>query len=101
MEKNKDVTEWVKQIDTILNANDIRHNNALVKILLKARTAIEKGEQGALARLSNDISWYLVVNRYQTPKPIIDLAQQIAKEPHQERGKLAFLQSLALSLIHR
>ncbi|MGT2943951.1 bacteriocin immunity protein [Streptococcus canis] len=56
MEKNKDVTEWVKQIDTILNANDIRHNNALVKILLKARTAIEKGEQGALARLSNDIS---------------------------------------------
>lgn len=44
---------------------------------------------------------HLVVNRYQAPKPVIDLAQQIAKEPHQERGKLAFLQSLTLSLIHR
>lgn len=99
--KNKEVTEWVKQIDTILTTDDIRYNNALVKIFLKARAAIEKGERDALARLSNDISWYLVLNKYEAPQPVIDFAQQIAKEPHKERGKLAFLQSLAPSLIHR
>ncbi|TNY48586.1 bacteriocin immunity protein, partial [Streptococcus pyogenes] len=48
----------------------------------------------------NDISWYLVLNKYEAPQPVIDFAQQIAKEPHKEKGKLAFLQSLALSLIH-
>lgn len=86
------------QIDSILNSDYLKNNKELKSIFLKARKDIEQGDRGALATLSSNISWYLVTHRYKAPKAVIEFAQEIAKEPYKERGKLAVLQMLALSL---
>lgn len=100
IKKNKnDMNGYLEPIEQILSSGVIKDNEKLRRVFLSAKESIEKGERDALARLSNDISWYLVTNKYQAPKEIIDFARQIAKEPSKERGKLAFLQMLALSLI--
>lgn len=96
--KNTELNEWLKQIDTILNSDFIQNNTELKKVFLEARKALENNENDALARLSNNISWYLITHKYEAPGAVIDFAQEIAKEPHKSRGKLAFLQMLALSL---
>lgn len=101
MIKKNESNEWLAQIDNILNSDAIQNNKSLFAIFMTAKKAIEKGEQDVLARLSSDISWYLILNKYEAPKPVIDFAQSIAKKPHQSRGKLALLQMLALSLIPR
>ncbi|MGT2808942.1 bacteriocin immunity protein [Streptococcus iniae] len=101
MIKKHKSSEWLSQIDDILKSDCIKHNKALVAIFLRGKKAIAEGEQNALARLSNDISWYLVVNKYEAPEPVIDFAQKIAKEPHKLRGKLALLQMLARSFIQK
>lgn len=98
MIKKVETSEWLVQIDNILLSDYLKNNCELREVFLKARTSIEQGERDALARLSNNISWYLITHRYEAPKPVIEFAQQIAKEPHKERGKLALLQMLALSL---
>lgn len=98
MIKKTEIKDWLDQIDKILLADYLKKDDELRNIFLKARRAIKNGERDALARLSNSISWYLVTHRYEAPKPVIEFAQQIVKEPNKERGKLAFLQMLALSL---
>lgn len=98
MIKETEKKYWLEQIDNILLTNYLKKDDDLKTIFLKARSAIGNGEREALAQLSNSISWYLVTHRYEAPKPVIDFAHQIVKEPNKERGKLAFLQMLALSL---
>ncbi|WP_159582886.1 bacteriocin immunity protein [Streptococcus halichoeri] len=96
--KSNERTEWLKHIELLINSDSIKDNPELKNIFLTTYKALENNERDALARLTNHISWYLITHNYEAPKPIIDFAQQIAKEPHKERGKLAFLQMLALSL---
>lgn len=96
--KNNELNEWLKQIDIILESNFIKNNIELQKIFVTAKKALKNNENDALARLSNNISWYLITHKYQAPKAVISFAQEISKEPHNTRGKIAFLQMLALSL---
>lgn len=98
MAKKSDAAAWIAEIDKVLATDEIRHHQALSRIFRTARKAIESGERDALARLSNALSWYLLTNHYEAPKPVIAFAQNIVKEPHKSRGKLALLQMLALSL---
>ena len=50
------------------------------------------------AELSQSISLYLITHRYQAPKSVIDFGVWIASSSSKYRGKLSFLQMLALSL---
>lgn len=50
------------------------------------------------AELSQSISLYLMMHRYQAPKSVIDFGVWIANSSSKYRGKLSFLQMLALSL---
>lgn len=98
MTRKSDTAAWIAEIDKLLATDEMRHHKELSRIFTKARKAIESGERDALARLSNALSWYLMTNHYEAPKPVIAFAQNIVKEPHKARGKLALLQLLALSL---
>ena len=65
---------------------------------MNEQTSIKNDEFGAIGRLSNDLSIYLMTHQYLAPKNVIEFAGLIAKIPHQERGKGAFLNMLAMTL---
>lgn len=53
-----------------------------------------------VAELTNELSYYLLKNRFQAPKSVIDFSLLISKSQSQFRGKLATLQMLAFSLMN-
>lgn len=91
--------ELLKSIDEMLSSDEIICNNVLQAIFLKAKDSVQSDEYGAVSGLSNDLSMYLMTNRFLAPKKVIEFAGMIAKEPHKERGKGAFLKMLAMSLV--
>ncbi|MGT2754314.1 bacteriocin immunity protein [Streptococcus ovis] len=50
------------------------------------------------ANLSQTISLYLMTHHYSAPKSVIDFGVWIANSPSKYRGKLSFLQMIAMSL---
>lgn len=89
----------LKSIDEILASKEVVCNDKLQQIFLKAKNSIQNDELGSLGSLSNELSLYLMTNKYIAPKNVVEFASLIAKAPHQERGKGAFLKMLAMTLI--
>ena len=86
--------EILKFIDKLLFSDEVSHDEQLKEIFMNGRTSIENDEFGA----SNDLSMYLMTHQYLAPENVIEFASLIAKTPHQERGKGAFLNMLAMTL---
>lgn len=90
--------EILKFIDKLLFSDEVSHDEQLKEIFMNGRTSIENDEFGAIGGLSNDLSMYLMTHQYLAPENVIEFASLIAKTPHQERGKGAFLNMLAMTL---
>ena len=89
--------EILNHIDNLLLSDEVSHDVQLKKIFLNGETSIKNDEFGAIGRLSNDLSIYLMTHQYLAPKNVIEFASLIAKIPHQERGKGASLNMLAIT----
>ncbi len=89
--------EILNLIDNLLLSDEVFHDVQLKKIFLNGQTSIKNDEFGGIGRLSNDLSIYLMTHQYLAPKNVIEFASLIAKIPHQERGKGAFLNMLAIT----
>ena len=89
--------EILNHIDNLLLSDEVSHDVQLKKIFLNGQTSIKNDEFRAIGRLSNDLSIYLMTHQYLAPKNVIEFASLIAKIPHQERGKGAFLNMLAIT----
>ncbi|MGV3027969.1 bacteriocin immunity protein [Streptococcus hyovaginalis] len=96
--KKDDINKWLIQLEELLEIEGVQSNATLKKIFEQSKKDIEEDGHPALARLSNTLSFYLVTHQYKGPKEVIEFAGKLVKEPHKERGKLATLQMLALSL---
>ena len=90
--------EILKFIDKLLFSDEVSHDEQLKEIFMNGRTSIENDEFGAIGGLSNDLFMYLMTHQYLAPENVIEFASLIAKTPHQERGKGAFLNMLAMTL---
>jgi hypothetical protein len=89
--------EILNLIDNLLLSDEVSHDIQLKKIFLNGLTSIKNDEFGAIGGLSNDLSMYLMTHQYLAPKNVIEFTSLIAKIPHQERGKGAFLNMLAIT----
>lgn len=94
MEKN-----YQKAILTVLTDPEVQANLQLHQLFTKALTDLNKDRSGlVMARLIQGISLYLMNNRYQAPKSVLDFAQTHQKALPQERGLGSALRMLALSI---
>lgn len=92
-------SELLQEIDDLITQEEVSKNSELLSIFVKGREQIVSDSSVALGQLSQAISLYLMQHSYQAPKEVIEFSTKIAKAPHQERGKGAFLKMLAMSFV--
>ena len=91
--------DLLKEIEQLLQSGELAENTELSNIFLQAKESAALAELTWKSQLSQSLSLYLLTHQFRAPRQVLQLAQSIAKSPHQQRGKGAFLQMLAQSLI--
>ena len=63
--------EILNLIDNLLLSDEVSHDVQLNKIFLNGQISIKNDEFGAIGRLSNDLSIYLMTHQYLAPKNLL------------------------------
>lgn len=94
------IPDFKEKLNTVLADEKVQAIPELHQVCSQALEQLEARERpdAVMAQLSQALSLYLMQHSYKAPEVIIDLGMWLAKAPHRYRGKISFLQMLAMSL---